>query len=296
MERLFIYVFLGLVLFAGILFLILRKFVADEPQESNFTPGNAVGDTGYIQSAPREVEVYEERQTSIMVAALRKAPKTIATTVFIQLFLMIFTGYLSVKNIERLAMAGAAISQGDYGLAITALWPIGKDAGVEQYRVARGVHPYLDENNLKGFAYIGVLDGKKIAIMDHLYATQDHDEDLTKKDEVYGKELLGMTAGEARDICESKYSDHNTDLVSSAEWELSRSHFLAARNVKPFPNIPEWARDISEDDSDDYYVIAKDSDVRRTAKKKDLDGEEDWLYIDENELSSNGFRCSVTWK
>lgn len=295
MERLFIYIFLGLVLCASVLFLILRKIV-EEDQERNFTAGNAIDDTGYVESAPREVAAYEERQSSIMAAALKKAPKTIATTVFIQLFLMIFTGYLSVQNIERLAMAGAAVTQGDYGMAITALWPIGKDAGVEQYRVARGVHPFLDESNLTGYAYIGILDGKKIAVMDHLYSTQDHDEDLTKNDEAYGKELLGKTAGEARDICEDKYPNHNTDLISAAEWELSRNHFLAARNVKPFPNIPEWARDISKDDSDDYYVIAKDSDVRRIAKKKDLDGEEDWLYIDENELSANGFRCSVTWK
>lgn len=295
MERLFIYIFLGLVLFASILFMILRKFVGDEDQERNFTPGNAIDDTGYVESAPREVAAYEERQSSIMVSVLRKAPKTIATAVFIQLFLMIFTGYLSVQNIERIAMVGAALTQGDYGMAITALWPIGKDAGVEQYRVARGVHPFLDESNLTEFAYIGKLNGKKVAVMDHLFSLQDHDKSLTEKNEEYGKLVLGLTASEARDICQDKYSNHNTDLISFAEWELSRNHFLAARNVKPFSDIPEWARDISEDDSDDYYVIAKDSDVRRLAKKNDLDGEEDWLYIDEDELSTNGFRCSVTW-
>ena len=296
MERLFIYVFLGLVLFASVLFLILRRFVTEETQERNFTPGNANDDTGYVESAPREVAAYEERQSSIIAAGLRKAPKTIATAVFIQLFLMMFTGYLSVQNIERIAMSGAAITQGDYGMAISALWPIGKDAGVEQYRVSRGVHPFLDESNLTGFAYIGKLEGKNVAVMDHLYSTQHHDEELTEKDEAYGNVIKGLTASEARNVCQDKYPNHNTDLISFAEWELSRNHFLAARNVKPFLEIPEWARDISKDDNDDYYVIAKDSGVRKLAKKNDLDGEEDWLYIDEDELSSNGFRCSITWE
>jgi len=295
MERLFIYVFIVLVLFSGILFWGFKRFFVEEDEERNFTAGEFPDDSGYVQPAAREVEAYADRQSSIIAAAVKKAPKTIMTTIFIQVFLMAFTGYLSVQNIERLAMAGSALSQGDYGMAVSALWPIGKEAGIEQWRVATGNDPYLDENDLTGFAYIGKLDGKKIAVMDHLFSFQDNDETITTEDENYNKLVLGLTAGTARKACRNSYPDHKSDLISRSEWELSRGHFLAARNVKAFPNTPEWARDISKDDSDDYYVIAKDTDVRKTAKKMDLDGEEDWLYIDENALPANGFRCSITW-
>ncbi|MCK5615844.1 hypothetical protein KAR91_79000 [Candidatus Pacearchaeota archaeon] len=291
MERLFIYVFIGLVLFSGILFWFFRRFFVEEESERNFTSGNSVDDDGYIQSAPREVAVYEERQSSIVAAAVRKAPKTIMTTIFIQLFLMMFTGYLSVQNIERLAMAGSALSQGDYGLAVSALWPIGKEAGVEQYRVARGTNPYLDENNLIGFAYIGKLDGKKVAVMDHLYSVQDRDESLSIKDESYGTVIKGLTADKAKDICDDQY---NGELISQKEWDLSRSHFLAARNVKEYSDIPEWTRDVSAKDTDDFFVIAKESGVWELAEKEDIDREEGG-YIDGDDLLSAGFRCSITW-
>lgn len=292
MERLFIYAFIGLVLVAGLSFWFFRRFFVEEDEERNFTSGNSSDDTGYVQSAPREVAAYEERQSGIITAAVRKAPKTIMTTVFIQLFLMMFTGYLSVQNIERLAMAGSALSQGDYGMAVSALWPIGKEAGVEQYRVSRGTDPYLDENNLTGFAYIGKLDGKKVAVMDHLYSTQDRDESLSTKDESYGIVIVGLSAGKAKDICDDQY---NGKLISQKEWELSRNHFLAARNVKEYPDIPEWTRDVSETDTDDYLVIAKESGVMALAEKENIDREEGG-YIDGDDLSSAGFRCSITWK
>lgn len=291
MERLFIYVFIGLVLLSGILFWLFRNFFIEEEQERNFTYGNSDDDTGYIVSAPREVEAYEERQSGIISAAVRKAPKTIMTTIFIQLFLMLFTGYLSVKNIERLAMAGSAISQGDYGMAISALWPIGKEAGVDQYRVSRGTNPYLDENNITGFAYIGKIGDKKVAVMDHLYSFQDRDESLTTKDKTYGTIIKGLTAGKAEDICDDQYDGK---LISQKEWELSRSHFLAARNVKEYPDTAEWTRDVSEKDTDDYFVIAKESGVWELAEKENIDREEGG-YIDGDDLSSAGFRCSITW-
>ena len=152
MERLFIYVFIALVLFAGILFWGFKKFFIEEDEERNFTAGDLPDDNGYIPSAAREVEAYADRQSSIIASTIKKAPRAIATMIFVQIFLMMFTGYLSVRNIERLAMAGAAISQGDWGLVISALGPIAKESGMEQYRISRGVNPYLDENGLTGFA------------------------------------------------------------------------------------------------------------------------------------------------
>jgi len=294
MERLFIYAFIGLVLLAGVLFLIFRKFLGEyEDPEMNFGcgPVDASG-MGFIPPAPSEEDAYADRQSSLIASAIKKAPKTIMTTVCIQLFLMVFAGYMSVKNIERIGNAGAALSQGEYGLAIAALWPIGKDAGVEQWRIATGINPYLEEKGITGFEYVGKLGDKSVAIMNHLYSTQDQDEGLKKTNESYGRVIIGLSAGRAKDICEEKY---NGKLISSEEWELSRGHFIAARNVKLFPEIPEWTRDISEEDSNDYLVIAKESGVREYAIKEDLDMEEGGKYIDNGDLSTAGFRCSITW-
>jgi len=295
MGLLFFSVFISLVVFLSVVFLIAKLFIGnDEEQESNFGLAEPVfEESGLIQPAPREHVAYMEQQTSIVIEAIKKAPKTIMTTILIQLFLMLFTGYLSVQNIERLAMAGSALSQGDYGMAISALWPIGKDAGVEQWRVSRGNHSYLDENDLTNFVYIGKLDGKNTAIMKRLYSTQDHDEGLSKKDESYGNVLIGLSAGKAIDICEDKYKGN---LISSEEWELNRGHFLSARNVKEFSKIPEWTRNTNKKDNDDFLVIEKESGIRAFAVKENIDREEDGKYIDGDDLSTAGFRCSITWE
>jgi len=95
--------------------------------------------------------------------------------------------------------------------------------------------------------------------MERLYSTQDHDEDLKEKDESYGNVLTGLSVSKAKDICEEKY---NGKLLSIEEWDFSRNHFLAARNVKPYSDIPEWTRNVSEDDNDDFLVIEKESGVR----------------------------------
>jgi hypothetical protein len=63
-----------------------------------------------------------------------------------------------------------------------------------------------------------------------------------------------------------------------------------------FPKIPEWTRDVHKSDDDDYLVIAKESGVKEWAEKKDIDREENGLYIDSDKLPSAGFRCSISWK
>lgn len=293
MERLFIYVFIGLVLLSGLLFWIFKKLVVDkDKQELNFGTG-AIDDSDmeYVCPAPREGAAYQDRQTSVMALVIKKAPQIIATMILVNIASVVFFGYLSVKNIERVSNAALALSQGEYGSVFTALWPIGKEAGVDQWRISTGMNPYLDEQGFKNFAYIGSLDGKNVALMKNLYSAQDHDEYLKETDEAYGKVIKGLSVGKARGICEDRYKG---DLISSAEWELSRGHFLAARNVKEYPNTPEWTRDYHEDDSDDYFVIAKDSGVHEYAEKENLD-RENGGYIDGDDLSIAGFRCSITW-
>ncbi len=295
MERLFIYVFLGLVLFAGVLFLILRRFVAEDTEERNFTPGNANDDTGYIESAPREVAAYEERQSSLAVIIIKKAPKTIMTLIILQICTSLLTGYFTVTNSERIAKAGADVAQGDYGGAISALFTAAKPEMLEQSRLATGKHVYLDENNLFGFVYIGELDGKKVAIMDHLYSLWDHDKTLKKDDKSRNNILKGQSVSKAKTLCKDTY---NAQLISREEWKLSRSHFLVARNAKEFPDIPEWTRNVSNSDNNDYYVIPKDSGIWEHAVDNDFDIEEGG-FIDNGymvALNSGGFRCSITWE
>lgn len=293
MDRIYIYIFIVLVLlFGGLTFLIKRIF-PEEESDLNFGGADYVEPNEYpISSAPREESAYRERERSIWSSILKKAPQAIMTALIIQLFIMAFSDYMSVEYLHRLGMAGQAMSQGDYGVALTALKPLAEDVAVEQYRISRGVHPYLDENNLTGFAYVGELNGEKVAIMDHLYSIQDHDESMTTKDKSYGIVITGLSVGKAKDICDDKY---NGKLISLKEWELSRSHFLAARNVKEYPDIPEWTRDVSEKDTDDFLVIAKESGVLELAEKENIDREEGG-YIDGDDLSSAGFRCSITWK
>ena len=293
MERLFIYCFIGIALLFVILFFLFKKFFIDNSvdEEMNFSSGTGTSDpiNSSISPAPREHIAYLEQQSGIFISAVKKAPKTIMTTVIIQISLMAFTGYLSVQNIERLAMAGSSLAMGDYGMAVSALWPIGKEAGVEQYRVARGVH---EKCGGKGLVYVGKLNGKGLCILERPYSTQDHDEDLKETDDSYGNVLAGLSVSKAKDICKEKY---NGELLSIEEWDFSRNHFLAARNVKPYSDIPEWTRNVSKDDSDDFLVIEKESGVRKYVIKKGIDNEENGEYVDGDDLSIAGFRCSKTW-
>ena len=151
MERLFIYVFIGLVLLAGLVFWIFKKLVVDQgEQELNFG-ADAIDDFGteYIPPAQREHVAYQDRQSGVMVAVIRKAPQIIATMILVNIASVVFFGYLSVKNIERISNAAVALSQGAYGSVFSALWPIGKDAGVEQWRISTGMNPYLDKKKLE---------------------------------------------------------------------------------------------------------------------------------------------------
>ena len=293
MERLFIYVFIGLVLLAGLLFWVFKRLIVDQDEkEINFGAG-AIDDSDieYIPPAQREGAAYQDRQASMMVLIVKKAPQIIATMILVNIASVVFFGYLSVKNIERVSNAAVALSQGEYSSVFTALWPIGKEAGVEQWRISTGMNPYLDEQGFTNFAYIGNLDGKNVALMKNLYSTQDHDEELNETDEAYGRIIKGLSVGKARSICEDRYKG---DLISSAEWGLSRGHFLAARNVKEHPNIPEWTRDNHEGDTDNYFVIAKESGVHEYAENEDIDRDEGG-YIDGDDLPIAGFRCSITW-
>lgn len=299
MEKLFFYIFLFISGSFITVFFIYRKFYVVGRNESEVNFGvpkeNEEFDLEYIKPAQREHVAYQEQQSGFFAYAIKRAPGKIITGILIQVSLMMFTGYLSVKNIERLAMAGSAVVQGDYSMAVTALWPIAKDSIVEQSRVARGNHPFLTENNLNDFAYIGQIDGKHYAEMETLYSTQNHDPDLSKDDPAYGTPIIGLSAVKARDVCKEKYENFNADVVSPQGWMLGRSHILAARNVREYPKIAEWTNKAHERDTDDYMVLSKESGVKEYAVEKDIDREENGLYIDSEDIEKVGFRCEITW-
>lgn len=295
MEKLYIYLFIILAFVAGAVVLFYRRAISpNQEEEFNFisSAGELVFGNESVVPAPREHVLYQDQSESILVTLVKRAPRMILTTIFIQLFLMLFTGYLSVKNIERLAMAGAAVTQGEYGLAISALYPIGKDAAEEQWRVLRGVHPELDRRGLYNFAYIGSKGNRGYAVMEHLYRTQDHDPELSPDNPAYDNVITGLTAAKGSDICQERYG---AQLISKADWEMSRGHIFAAKNVEEYPTIPEWARDVSETDSDNYYVISKESGAWEWAIAEDVDHNDNGHYVDEDELSRAGIRCSINW-
>jgi len=289
MGLVFIYIFLALAGITGILFLLISSFGSSDSQEKNFTNAVSPYFTEHVTQAQREEDAYEDRQSGILSMIARKAPGLILTFILVNIATSLFTGYISVKNAERIAMAGSAISQGDYGSAAVSLFTMAKPELIEQGRIASGSHP---ECKQEGFSYIGKLNGKNVCMMDHLFSFQDHDENIDKESEYYGKLLLDQSASKAREICKEKY---NGDLISIEEWELNRGHFLSARNIKEFPETPEWTRNVSSGDSDDYLVIQKSSGVREYVLKEGIDMEDGGKYVDSEDISTVAFRCSKTW-
>lgn len=287
MELLFIYIFLALAGISWIFYLVYKP--SSDEGEKNFTSDGISLSEEPITQAQREEDAYEDRQTGVIALISKKAPGLILTFILVNIATSLLTGYISVKNAERLAMAGSAISQGDYGSAMTSLFTMAKPELLEQGRIASGSHP---ECKQPGFSYIGKLDGKNVCMLDHLFSFQDHDPNIGKDSEYYGRLLLDQSVDNAQEICQEKYGGN---LISIEEWELNRGHFLSAMNIKEFPNTPEWTRNVSSGDSDDYLVIQKDSGVREYVIKEGIDMEEKGKYVDSDDISTVAFRCSITW-
>lgn len=305
MELIFISLFVGFGAVAAILFKLYKKFYVDgEEQEVNFGSYQPVQDfepSENIVPAPREHVAYEEIQNGLIATAVKKAPRAILTGIFIQLFFMLFTGYLSVRNIERLAMAGSALMEGNYGTALMALGPVGKDVAIEQTRVARGVTPYFDENGITNFVYAGERNSIKYAVMENLYSKQDHDNTIKPEDKEYGEKVLGLTSEEANEVCKRKYAKHNGRLITFLDWEWFHNNFLVSRNINQDEKTSEWFYNVSPADNDYYMVMEKKSGIYDYIKDKDIDHEakDGHIWADQDDLAKSlriGFRCMISWK
>ena len=281
-----------ILVFAIFYSMIKKARSKDEDASTDFSTCNEIDCQEAIKQVSRDHVAHREKQDGIGVAIMKSAPRMIMRAIILLTITHFLAGYFTLKNSERLASAGSALSQGDYGSAIVSLFTIAKPALLEQSRIARGNHPYLEENKLLNFTYIG----KNKAIMTRPYSFQDHDEDVGKDSEDYGKFLLGIPVSKAIDIAEDRYEKHNGKLMSIEEWNMNRSHFLGAGRIDLFPKIPEWTRNFHKSDTDDYLIIAKESGVKEWAGEEDIDREEDGLYIDGDEVPAAAFRISITWE
>jgi len=276
------------------IYLLSKLLSPKDSSESNFVDSQESDEGNYsVSPVQREHVAYAESQNGIMASIVKKAPRMIMTIIIFQLITSNLSDWIPERYAEGLSMAGYAFSQGDYGTASASVFSMAKPELVYQYRITIGSHPYLNERKLDNFTYVGTKSGENVAIMTWLYSTNDHDNDLKQTDKDYGNVLTGLSAERAIDICEEKY---NGQLISIEEWNLAMNHILAARNIKKHPLIPEWTRNSHKDDSDDFLVIEKQSKVKELAEKEDIDREEGGLYIDGDDLSNAGFRCSITWK
>lgn len=290
MGLLFIYIFLILAVLAGVIYWFSKP--KEGTGERNFTSDGVSSWEEPVVQAQREEDAYEDRQSGVLALIVKKAPGLVLTFVLVNIASNLLSGYMSIKNAERIAMAGSAASQGDYASAAMSLFTMAKPELKEQTNIARGDHPYLREKGFRNFSYSGKLNGKNLAIMKGLYSFQDHDSEIKSDSEYYGRLLLDQSVSNARDICQEKYGG---DLISIEEWELNRGHFLSARNIKEFPKTAEWTRNVSSGDSDDYLVIQKDSGVRKFVIEEKIDMEEEGKYVDSEDISTVAFRCSITW-
>ncbi|MCK4827982.1 hypothetical protein KA005_70285 [bacterium] len=288
MEGLFINIFIGLLILVLVIFIIIKYVfrVVDESESHFYSEDGSDEGSMMVSPAPRESEAYKERQSGFISSIAKKLPQIALIFLISNVMSMTFGGYISSRNAERLTMAGSALTQGDYGSAISSLFSAAKPLMKEYYRISRGNASGYNE---PGFEYVGKLDGDKIWIMNHLYSSQDQDQNLKETDESYGNIIKGIDVERAMEICQERYG---ADLLSSQEWGLSRSFFMAAKNVREYPDIPEWSRDMHEDDDDYFFVIAKKSGIKEYAVKNDISNLENGLYIEGESLSNVGFRCS----
>lgn len=299
MKIVFIYLIICILVFLTAFWLlgIAVKRLFGSGAENNFDE-DVQDDTNEIyREIPRENVLYRKSQNSIWMSILQKAPRTIMTALLIQLLIMGFTDYVSVKYLRQIAYAGSALSQGDFGTALAALGPLAKDTIVEQTAIMRGKHRYLDEKGLHDFAYIGQKDGYNYAIMEKPYSKEHHDRSLVKGDSAWGEIMAGLSIEEAKKACRKRF-DVPTKLMSIEEWNMSRRHIFSASNVSEYPNVAEWTRNVSTKDNDYYLVLQKELNIGKWAKDNDINTkiEEDKLYIDEDEFNIGGFRCSIRWK
>lgn len=298
MIQLFVVLFLILTpILAGLFFLFKRLYV-DDGQDINFGAPVDYAESyqEYVIPAKREHVAYQDQVDGFFVNVIKRFPKTILTVLIIHLGSMLYTGYLSTRYIESLAMAGSAIVQGEYGMAISSLWPIGKDIVVEQTRIARGKHKFLDKNDLTNFSYIGSKKGISYAVMSNPYSTQDRIKDISKENDSYGVIILGRSADEANELCEEDYGSFNGKLLTSEIWDMSRSHMLAAINVGEYPDVPEWLNNRHKEDKDLYYLLSKNTNEAENIQKEKIDNKENGLFVDGDSYKGAGFRCQISWK
>ncbi len=249
---------------------------------------------------PRDYELLGDDDFNIVNLVFRKIPTVITVWSLGILISMLVGSWVSTKNIERLAASGAALEAGNTGLALSHLWPVGKDIAKDQYRVISGSHPVLRRYGLEYFKYMGVHGDYDYAIMPDLVTANDIDNSIKPEDDDYDTIIYGSEAENAMSICESLSDDVEVTLINSKDWELSLSHIIANRNINRETGIAEWFSDQNSNDNDNYMLNLKDNPtlIAKTIDDEEFHASEDGVYFDEDDIHDHlqvGFRCIAKW-
>lgn len=308
MGQLFIYIGAGLAIVIIAIRLIgwLGAYFFLEKRSDSFTQTTSNDLLPEYRAEPREFELLSGSNYNFLNFIFNKAPSWIMLWGLRSLFVFLLGAYTTTANIEKLASAGASLANGDIGLALSHLWPVGKDIVTKQYRPASGNHPILEKYGLKNFKYLSSDKNFHYAMMENIVKAPDIDPSIKPKDENgepnkdYKKIITGAKNRAAQDICENMSEDITTYLISKKDWEFSYSHILAKMNIDRRPDIAEWFSDEDPNDGDNYRLNKKGLELKLLEDGEHLGGSSDGIYYDEDDLINlNGFeiafRCGAKW-
>lgn len=306
MGQLFMYIGAGI----AILIIVIRfigfigEYLFLTKKSDSFSQTVADDSLPTFSQEPREFELLNESNYNLLNFLFKKAPSWVMLWGLRSLFIFLLGAYTTTANIERLASAGAALGNGDIGLSLSHLWPVGKDIVTKQYRPASGSHPILEKYGLKNFKYLSSDKEFNYAMMEDVVKANDIDPSIQPGDPDYDIMITGTKNRAASEICENISYDITTYLISKKDWEFSNSHFLAKRNINRRPEIAEWFSDLDPNDNDNYFLNKKKLELNLFEDGEFLGGSSDGIYYDEEDLldvgSKNGFkiafRCGAKWQ
>lgn len=302
MGQFFIYIgfSVGVLIISLRLLAVLGEWIFTGEKKDSFSPNLSIDEMPQYTKEPREFELLSENSYNIVSLIFKKIPSLITMWSLGIVFTVLLGMYISTANIERLAAAGSAFESGNTGLALSYLWPMGKDIAIDQYRVSSGSHPMLKERGLKNFKYLSTNNGYHIAMMQDLVTADDIDPSIGIDDEDYGKMILGVEVEDAKEICENMSEDITVSLISKDDWDFSLSHILAKRNINRENGIAEWFGNLDPNDSDNFMLNLKGNKslIAKTTDSDNFNASENGVYFDEDDIHDYlkvGFRCVAKW-
>lgn len=301
MGQLFIYIgfFIGVAIISIRILAAVGGWVFSGEKKDSFSQVNNDTMPPFTEE-PRDFELQNTNTFNVINLIFKKIPSLIMVWSLGIVFTMLFGAYLSTANIDRLAASGAALESGNTGLALSYLWPMGKDIAKDQYRVTSGNSPVLKKNGLENFKYLGSDKEFHYAMMQNLVTVNDIDPSITSEDDDYDKKIIGAKANAAQDICEDMSEDITTYLIAKSNWVFSYNHILAKMNINREKDIAEWFSNEDSEDNDNYQINFKNNAglKRLIIDKDEFHASDDGIHFDEEDIHDYlkvGFRCGAKW-